>query len=180
MGIPTLITTNTITSGTGTSEFESSIDSTYDEYMFVVTDAHPANNAVNFQFQVNASGQSGYNETMTTTFFRAQQNESGSPAQLGYLTGNDQAQGTAFQTLAIEVNNDNDGSLAGVLHLFSPANTTYVKHFYSRFSEMFYGAGAHDVFTAGYIDVTAAITNVQFKFSGGNIDTSVIQMYGIA
>jgi hypothetical protein len=180
MGIPTLITTNTITSGTGTSEFESNIDSTYDEYMFVCTDVHPANNAVNFQFQVNASGQSGYNETITSTAFRAQNNEASDVEVLGYTTGNDQAQGTGFQTLSIEVNNDNDGSLAGILHLFTPSNTTYVTHFYSRFSEMFYGAGAHDVFTAGYFNLTEAITNVQFKFAAGNIDNAVIQMYGIA
>lgn len=180
MGIPTLIDTNTITSGTATSEFTSGIDSTYDEYMFVCTDIHPANNSANFRFQVNASGQSGYDEILTTTLFRAQHNESGSPVQLGYMTGYDHAQVGGFQTLAIEVNNDNDGSCSGILHLFSPANTTYVKHFYSRFSEMFYGAGAHDVLAAGYINTTAAITNVQFAFSSGNIDNGVIQMYGIS
>jgi len=179
MGIPTLLSTATA-SGDSDISITSNIDSTYDEYMIVCTDIHPATNAANFRVQFNASGQSGYNEIITTTCFRAQQNGSASPAQLGYKTGHDRAQGDGPQTLAIEVNNDNDGSCSGILHLFTPANTTYVTHFYSRFSEMFYGAGAHDVFAAGYINTTAAITDVQFAFSSGNIDAGTFQLFGIA
>ena len=34
-------------------------------------------------------------------------------------------------------------------------------------------------FAVGYINTTTAITRIQFKFSGGNIDSGVIKMYGI-
>ena len=32
---------------------------------------------------------------------------------------------------------------------------------------------------AGYINVTAAIDAVQFKFNSGNIDSGIIKLYGI-
>ena len=47
------------------------LDSTYKEYMFICNDIHPETDDTNFTFQGNVAGGSGYNETMTTTFFQA-------------------------------------------------------------------------------------------------------------
>ena len=180
MGIPTLITTNTITSGTAASSFTSGIDSTYDEYMFVCTDVHPETDGASFQFQANAVGEADYNETMTTSWFYSRHNESDDTAELAYVVGNDLAQGTGFQRLAHEGSSQADSSVTGILHLFSPSNTTYVKHFYARFNYVSYNIGAYDSFIAGYFNTTAAIDEIQFKYSSGNIDNAVIQMYGIS
>ena len=38
---------------------------------------------------------------------------------------------------------------------------------------------AEDCFTAGYFNTTAAIDEIQFKFSSGNIDAGIIKMYGV-
>jgi len=65
------------------------------------------------------------------------------------------------------------------MHLFSPASTTYVKHYYSRFVGMTADPGATDSFSAGYINDADAIDEIQFKMSSGNFD-GVIQLYGIA
>ena len=173
----TLITTNT-SSNAASSSFTSSIDSTYKLYIFKFYDVNPATDSAHFQFQVNASGQSGYNETMTTTFFNALHTEDDATANLEYLTDHDQAQGTAYQTLAKDHGNDADASFAGELHLFNPSNTTYVKHFYSVANYYQDGSRSYNPFAAGYINVTAAITNIQFKFSSGNMD-AVIKMYGV-
>ena len=180
MGIPTLIGSAHTASGAANVDITSGIDSTYDEYMFVFTDIGPATDGVGFKFQVNAAGESGFNETVTTTAFAAYHNENDSSAGLDYAAGNDQAQGTGWIDITTYgVGNDADSSLAGVLHLFSPSNTTYVKHFYARTV----GQHKNDVVTechvAGYINTTAAIDEISFVFTSGNFD-GVIQMYGIS
>ena len=178
MGIPTLISTSTA-SNAANVDITSGIDSTYDEYMFVCTDIHPRTDGMTFQFQFNASGGSGFNETITSTFFRAYHNENDSEATLGYAISPDQAQGTAYQTFGNTVDGDADACLAGILHLFSPSNTTYVTHFYGRSSYLGDGARSYDNHVAGYVNSTAAMDEISFKFSSGNID-GVIQMYGIS
>ena len=80
----TLITTNT-SSNAATSSFTSGIDSTYKLYIFKFYDINPATNSALFSFQANAAGASGYNETMTTTFFTAWQSENGVETLLSYL-----------------------------------------------------------------------------------------------
>ena len=181
MGIPTLIADNSADTTDLTSiAFTSGIDSTYDEYMFVFTDINPATDNAALSFQVNAVGGSGFNETMTTTFFNAFHYEDDSNSGLNYVAGSDQAQGTAYQTIGYGIGNGSDECGAGILHLFSPSSTTYVKHFYSRFNE-YYGTNiSGDRYVAGYINTTtSAIDEISFKMSTGNFD-GVIQMYGIA
>lgn len=175
---PILISSQTASSSASVA-FTSGIDSTYDHYMFVFVDVNPASNDQDFSFQVNASGQSGYNETITSTYFATVAREDNVDASLGYDTGEDQAQGTGEQTLTRRQKNDADSSVVGELHLFSPSNTTYVTHFYSRIHGVTNSDQAQDVFVAGYINVTAAITGIRFKFASGNFDGK-IKMYGIA
>ena len=74
--------------------------------------------------------------------------------------------------------NDNDACSVGTLHLYDPSNTTFVKHFIAEFSSHDDGY-SDNPFAVGYINTTTAITRIQFKFSGGNIDSGVIKMYGI-
>ena len=131
-----------------------------------------------FGFQVNVDGQSGYNETITSTFFSAYLSEGGSGATVGYQAAYDQAQGTALQTIAFNQANDADGSCAGELFLFNPSNTTYVTHFYSRANGMNGNNESVDMYSGGYVNATGAIDEVQFKMSTGNMD-SVIRMYGV-
>ena len=178
MGIPTLISTSTA-SDAASIAITSGIDSTYDEYMFVFTDIHAEDTQPHFGFQVNASGQSGYNEVITSTYISSYHSESGSSTSLYYLTAGDQAQGTALQRLASDCGNENDEASAGILHLFTPSNTTYVTHFYSTFNTNRYDDITNLTYVAGYINVTAAITGIEFKMTSDNV-SGTIQMYGIA
>ena len=178
MGIRTLITTLTASSSASLAD-TSSMTSAYDEYMFVFIDIHPSAGA-HFTFQVNADGQSGYNETMTTTFVRSVHKEDANSSGLSYTTSYDQAQGTAYHQLCEYVGNDADESLSGILHVFNPASTTYVTHFYSRTQHQNFYPASDDTLTAGYINTTAAITDISFKMASGNIDAGVIQIYGIS
>ena len=178
-GAMTLITSTTLSSAAANITFASGINSTYKEYQFHFTDIHPASNA---DFTVNfRDGSTAYDATKTTTFFHAQGNEAGDYTNLAYQTGNDVAQGTGVATIARKIGTGNDETCAGILHLFDPANTTFVKHFISRaFAYQNISAQYNaDNFGAGYCNVTAAIDGVQFAMSAGNIDSETIKMYGI-
>ena len=153
------------------------IDSTYKEYCFIFNNIHPETNDVFFQFQGNAAGGSGYNETITSTHFRTYHFEDGTASGLAYRSGNDQAQATGFQRLSEEIGNGNDESLSGYLHLFNPSSTTYVKHFIARTSGQI--GSPRDVYVAGYFNTTSAIDEIQFKMSADEIQGGTICLYGI-
>ena len=182
MGIPTLISTSTASNASAVT-ISSGIDSTYDEYMFVLTDIGPATSQAHFTFQCNNTNNDGLGITMTTTYFQAYHTESdeGTP-NVAYQTARDQSQAGGYQQLANNLGNGSDESSAGILHLFTPASTTYVHHFYSRFSSYYNDTSdsySLDTYVAGYFNNLYAIDEISFKMDSGNFD-GVIQMYGIA
>jgi hypothetical protein len=155
------------------------LDSTYPIYLFKFINIHAATNDTEFQFQGNAAGGSGYNETITSTVFRAQHTEGGSTETVGYRTGEDQAQGTSFQTILKGTGNENDEAVSGEMFLFNPSSTTFVKHFLSNLTANSHNDFNLNVFTAGYFNTTSAIDEIQFKISSGNIDAGTIKLYGL-
>ena len=156
------------------------LDSTYKEYMFTYNNIHPATDAAKFTFQGNAAGGSGYNETITSTFFYAYHDEADSESGLSYYGSGDQAQGTSFQRLSSGgVGNSNDESVSGYLHLFNPSSTTFVKHFISSNSTYQDNSSVNNNYVSGYFNTTSAIDEIQFKFASGNIDAGDICLYGI-
>ena len=173
------ISSQTVSAAVANIDFTSGIDSTYDEYMFIFTNISPSLNNVNFTFNGSIDSGSNYNVVKTSTAFRAYHLESDSSA-LSYETGWDLAQSTADQQLMNELGDDADMSGSGILHLFAPASTTYVKQFYSRSAEYYGGNGAFDVFIAGYFNNTSAINAITFKIASGNIDAGTIAMYGVS
>ena len=174
-----LISTQTASSSS-TISFTSGIDSTYKEYQFHFIDIHPATSSVLFTFQADTGTNTNYNQTITSTNFRAKHTEAGGSTGVEYRTARDQAQGTAFQQISEGIENDSDSSLSGTLHLFDPSDTTFVKHFISRCNGMIVNPGTQETYCAGYFNTTTALTRVQFKFSSGNIDSGVIKLYGVS
>ena len=170
-----LISTQTASSSSSLS-FTSGIDSTYKEYIFKFINLHPATDNSKLVFQATTNG-TDFNTTLTSTYFIADHEEDNSSTSFQYLASDDQAQGTSFQRLNESTGADNDESISGMLHLFDPSNTTFVKHYISRSSSAF--EKETDSFTAGYFNTTSAVTGVQFKFGSGNIDSGVIKMYGV-
>ena len=179
-GAMTLLETQTASSS-ATIDFTSGIDSTYDDYIFKFIDVHPS--ADGAQLTVNfRDGSTAYDATKTTTYFFAYHEEDDASTSLGYNTSYDLAQSTAAQPLTHNLDNDNDASLSGYMHLFDPSSTTFVKHFLSRVSLMGHGDPRFSAerSASGYCNVTAAIDGVQFAMSSGNIDSGVIKMYGVS
>ena len=178
-GGPILLATNTISSSVASVEFTTLIDSTYDEYMFVFVNVNPATNNVDFTFQVSIDGGSNYNRTMTTSYFHAYNNEADTQTSLDYQAANDQAAGSSYQILCDGQDSTADLNSGGVLHLYNPSNTTYVKNFYSRTNSNHINDYCYDAFIAGYINETSAINAISFKMSSGNFD-GIIKTYGVA
>ena len=179
-GSMNLITTNTITSGVSSSSFTSNIDSTYDTYIFKYINIHPASDGVRFTVNFRDGG-SAFDATKTSTHFYTFHDEADSTTNLRYDTAHDLAQSTAYQDLNTSgVGNGDDESISGSLFLFSPSDTTFVKHFIEENNMYFSSNYTINSRTAGYCNVTAAIDGVDFKFSSGNIDSGVIKMYGLS
>jgi len=177
-GAMNLLETQTASSSS-TLSFTSNIDSTYDEYVFKFYNIHPSAEA-SFGINFSIDGGSNYNVSKQTTSFYAYHNEADSATTLSYRTAYDLAVSTGSAPLGGDVmSTSNDECGDGFLHLFAPSNTTFVKHFISRFTPH-YPAYAMDGFTAGYGNTTSAINAVQFAMSSGNIDSGVIKLYGIS
>ena len=166
-------------SGSASIEFTTGIDSTYPIYKFEFIKIHPVTNATVLTFQADTGTNTNYNQTMTTTVFRANQDEADGGAAMSYRAGDDQAQGTAFQQISQASSNDNDSGVSGVLKLFNPSSTTFVKHFISETNTAQATPNSQATYCAGYFNTTTALTRVQFKFASGNIDSGTIKLYGI-
>ena len=153
------------------------LDGTYKEYIFKFYDIHPSANSmlsVNFR-----DGGTDYDATKTTTMFEGYQNEAGTSTSLAYVTDYDLAQSTAVQRLGY-VGTENDESCVGYMHLFDPANTTFVKHFISQTHGYHSSDLAINTFVSGYCNTTTAIDGVQFTMASGNIDSGTIKLYGVS
>ena len=174
----TLISSQTASASASLS-FTTGIDSTYRTYMFKFINIHPSVNDTDITFQGSTNGGSSYGVTLTSTNFQAYHFESDTTG-LSYETGYDLAQSSSYQILNHSIGTDNDQSASGTLHLFSPSNTTFVKHFIYRGS-CYHAADLEvDANVAGYFNTTSAINAINFKMSSGNIDAGTIHMYGIA
>ncbi len=165
-------------SASSSLSFTSGIDSTYDAYEFHFVNIHPSSPYYNFSFQVNAVGQTGFNETMTTAITWAYHRENG--FAYGFQYGGGQAQGTAYQDLALAQTNDTSESTSGILRLYAPSSTTYVKHFQSDFNNVYAYDYCSRFLVGGYINTTSAIDEIDFKFASGNVDEGTIHMYGVS
>tara|TARA_R100001132_G_C3232025_1_gene66229 strand:- start:60 stop:704 length:645 start_codon:yes stop_codon:yes gene_type:complete len=177
-GSMTLLSTQTASSD-ATLDFTSGIDSTYKEYQFHFTDIHPAEDSAMLQFQVDTGTNTSYNQTITSSNFNAVHSEVDDDTTLTYRTARDLAQATGFQSITEGVDNDNDSCATGILHLFEPSSTTFVKHFMSTTQSVINYPETRQTFCAGYINTTTAITRVRFKFNSDNIDSGVIKLYGV-
>ena len=176
----TLISTHTA-SADSSIDITSGIDSTYDVYEFRFDNLHPSAQPSNLGFQVNATDGADFNDSLiTSTSFRAILSEGDADAGLSYQAARDQAQGNSYQVMTAGQGTDDDQSASGILTLYAPSSTTYVKHFTSRVQFSHQSDYSIQSFTAGYINDTTAIDEISFKFDSGNIDAGEIKMYGIA
>ena len=177
----TLISTHTA-SASATLDITSGIDSTYDSYEFHFVNMHAATDNVNLTFQVNATDGADFNDSpITSTFFSAGHTEGDTYPGLGYEAWADSAQISATYTLiGLYFGNQNDESGSGVMTLYAPSSTTYVKHWTSEIQVVTRDEYSRIGYSAGYINDATAIDEISFKMSSGNIDAGTIKMFGVS
>ena len=178
LGSLTHIATQLVSSSSSIN-FTSGIDSTYKEYIFYFVNLHVSSNSASIFFNGSIDGGSNYNVTKTTTNFEANHDEADSTTALTYKTARDLAQSTSDQILANEPGNDNDQCASGFLHLFSPSNTTFVKHFLTNLNSTYHGDYTVNVYVSGYFNTTSAINAITFKPDSGTIDSGQILLFGL-
>jgi len=156
----------------------SGISTDFDEYRWDFINIHPQTDAAQLLFQVNAAGATGFNESITSTAVRAYQQEDDSGGAVDYRAGEDQANGTAYEIVMEGIDNANDMGGSGSLTIYDPASGTFMKHFVLE-SNTTLTAGTKHQLQAGYINITTAIVEVNFKMSSGYIETGTITMFGL-
>ena len=178
-GAMTLISTTTASSSS-TISITSGIDSTYPVYLFKFINIHPGTDTGNnrLTFQGDTGTNTNYNQSITSTHFRAYHNEGGSGQGVGYRTATDQANGTSFQPLGEGIGAGvADESSSGELYIFEPSSSVFVKHFLARTNYAEVSDYSIDTCVAGYINTTTAITRVRFTMTSGNIDSGTFKLY---
>ena len=174
----TLLQTQTASSS-ATIDFTSGIDSTYKQYEIHYTDCHPSIDSAHLQINFRDGG-SNFDAIKTTTVFRAYHQEDDGQAILGYSAGEDLAQSTSNQQILNNVGADNDQSCVGIIKIYNPSNTTFVKHFMIESQGLQSVDTSKHSFIAGYCNTTLAIDGIRFQFSSGNIDAGTFKLYGVA
>lgn len=161
------------------------IDSTYSEYWFVWNDYHPSTNGEStLGFQGSTDGGSSFGLTITSTMWTHYNNEADNSYGLIYYNGGDLAQQTDTQILYDGGNgNDSDQNACGILKLYNPSSTTYVKHFQS------FGCNYQDSdyinlpYVSGYFNTTSAINAIRFTpgrvYVSTTMDDGHFQMFGV-
>ena len=153
-------------------------DATYDEYYFLFKNMHPETDGSTFSFNMTTDG-SNWNVTKTSAAHYTYHNANTGATELSYATGDDLAQGTAFQNIAPYTENQNYSSCSGFLRVFAPADTTFAKHYISEGSSLNIhpsAGGPYNWFfrVSGYGNTTSAITGIQFKFSSFQVSSSFL------
>jgi len=157
-------------------------DNTYNEYQFHFVNLHPAHQAYYPAFNPSIDGGSSYGVATTTTFFKARHSENDSLASLAYVGGYDHAQdATGPIYMSEDVGSDDaEKSGSGIMTLYDPSSTTYVKHFLIKMSIETTSDQALVSYVGGYINTTSAVDAIKFQFSDGNMDAGTIYMYGVS
>ena len=158
--------------------FTSGLTSTYKEYQFWFIDIHARTDNTDLNFNLSTDAGSNYNVTKTTTLFRTRHRENDATAEVGYEPAYDLAQSTSDQLLLTRLGSDADQAGVGVLQLFNPSSTTYVKHFIASMNNYSFDDYTLGDFIAGYGNTTSAVNAIRFQISSGNFDGTIL-MYGI-
>ena len=155
------------------------LDSTYPIYKFEFINIHPSNDGAKLNFNMSIDGGSNYNVTKTSGNLETYHYEDDSSSVFNATSGGTLQQGTGDLAVLRGVGSDNDQCGCGTMFLFSPSNTTFMKHFQIRSVRSQSIDYAGDNLFCGYGNTTSAIDAIIFRMSAGNIDSGTIKLFGI-
>ena len=180
-----LLQTTTLTQGVTSVAFTTGIDSTYDEYLFVWNNLRRGGSTNGyFQFQCSIDGGSNYNLARTFTFvYPTVKWSDGTSSSFGFNDWiTDNARGYTYVTLGYNIGSSQAEGWVGMLRLFNPASTTYVKHFISENVLATSNDYLWAPYVSGYFNTTSAINAINFQIVEDSSDFYVggkFRMYGV-
>ncbi len=153
-------------------------DGTFDAYEIIYINVHPATDDVEFGFKATTDG-TNFGVATTATFnFDYVQEDGGGTSTFAYNTSYDSVQSTGLVNVLHSVGNGNDECASGRMIIYSPASTTFVKHF-NFWTTGYHASNLPENFVGGgYVNTTSAITGIQFAMSSGNIDAGTFKLIG--
>ena len=183
IGNPVLISNNTADGTSDALAITSGIDSTYDQYMFVLYYIHVATDDAWLGFQFDVGTATAYAQNITSSNYKAFNTYAGSGAVQNQPDSALHTESTYQSIVATAqgMSNQANSSMAAILHLVAPSNTSFLTNFYSQSSWLYYTPANYEMAATveGQILTTTAITRINFKTSSGNFSGN-IDMYGVA
>ena len=190
----TLVQTQTASNDT---EIDFTIDGTYDEIMFVVTNYRPVTDEQELEWQVKTSSYASYNRGIQSANYQlSQRRDDGWAAMETYdsVPWWQHSSDAETQALCIGEGSTSTGTGGnaaqmtgnGELIIYRPQETAHWKHFNLLAS----GTYANDASEAqtwifpfrqfGYIKELDALTGIRFRADTGNISVGTFSMYGLS
>lgn len=167
-GVLTLLDSATA-SGSATLDFTTSIDSTYNTYLFVWNGIHPGTNATDFVIQT--SSDAGVSWDATANMYHTEYSQNGA-ASTTSLT-------LEYITAYKNIYTDDTSYTDGYMFLFNPSAARYTlmqgMSVYMRNSS---NAVVRHMFS-GAREAEEDVNGVRFKMLSGNIDLGSIYLYGM-
>ena len=168
-----LISTTEATGAT-TVEITSGIDSTYDEYVVVITNWHTNTDNVWLRWQ----GAAGYNKILSTSFWKDQQSNSGNGSASSDATVNGWQSTNKIRIMQGQSNATAE-SFGGILHLFQPSRTDINVKWWWDDVGIYESPSVVANHLGGKFDANGAIDSIEFSQSSGNIDGGTFQLFGV-
>ena len=177
----TYISTTTVSSAVTAVEITTGIDSTYDEYLIIITDYSIATNSASLCMNLSINAGGSYSAVSRTSNGVNSYNNAGDATQgVAYASGWDLSNGTGDLFLIVELENNANSNACGLVNLYQHSNTTYMCQWESRMSSLNYNNRSQDWWTSGYCQSASAVDAVQFKCNNGNMTNGVFQLYGVS
>lgn len=173
------------TTADDTSSISFTVGSTYDVYMFEFINIIPVTSTKSLKMQGSTTSTYTNNIPQTTIYFYTNNAEDDTQGILEKSNFYSAGQTTGYQIIMPEMSNGASASSTATLFLFGPGSTTYVKHYCTKTSALFWGGGSANPrsmssYVGGYFNSTEAMTQVNFKMDSGNIASGDLKMYGLS
>ena len=173
-GAFTLLSTTNVTSAVAQVDITSNIDSTYKNYMFVLTDVKSVNDDTRFKIQFFSS--SGSPDTASVYMFAGSGYRSDN-ANLNTNSAGDTEGEISLAACSVDAGHRHNQF---VCYLFNPSGTDSYKQMSSQVQQTV----ANNRVASGVVGTTymrtVAVTGVRFKMGGGNITRGTFKLYGIS
>lgn len=163
-------------SGVSEAAFTSGIDSTYNRYIFEISDLVPATDGVNLDVQVSTDGGSTWKSSSDYAVSILAIDDAGTTRHFGSNNTN-QARLTSGANL--DVGSASSEGCMGTVKMSNPANGSLQQMFLADIVAIDAANDRNNIRASFFYQTAEAIDAVRFLFSSGNIESGDIDLYGV-